>query len=418
MPTPPAFLAAQAPETAFVQPFALNAGDRSSGLKPPYHLAHEEWARDFNEIKALGSAVGSSRTAEQTDIARFWSDNPPLQWNRAWRALSMAKGLGLADNARYFAMLATASADALIACWDAKFFYNFWRPVTAIRAADADGNPNTAPDPAWIGLIVTPNHPEYPAAHGCFSGASTETLTHFFGTDDVALSVDSNVPGLQHSRAHVRSLLRRADRGPRGPNLRRDALPALDANRRHDRQASVQVHDEALLPQRPNVVTPSVTTRLPWHLADDSACHAPRAECVTVCNVTSRNTHRRPLTELQQAILDQLWSSGPATADQIREALLPAHRLKDSSVRTLLRRLEVRGYVSHRLEGKTFVYEATIAPKRVAAHSVRQMIDRFWSGSVEQFLTGMVDEKILTPAEIARLARKISLAKKRKKTDA
>ena len=134
--------------------------------------------------------------------------------------------------------------------------------------------------------------------------------------------------------------------------------------------------------------------------------------------MTSRNTHRRPLTELQQAILDQLWSRGPATADQIREALLPAHRLKDSSVRTLLRRLEIRGYVSHRLEGKTFVYQATIAPTRVAAHSVRQIIDRFWSGSVEQFLTGMVDEKILTPAEIARLARKISLAKQRKKTNA
>jgi BlaI family penicillinase repressor len=145
---------------------------------------------------------------------------------------------------------------------------------------------------------------------------------------------------------------------------------------------------------------------------------AHMGECVTVCSVTPRNTPRRPLTELQQAILDQLWSGGPATADEIREALLPAHRLKDSSVRTLLRRLEVRGYVSHRLDGKTFVYAATTAPKRVAAHSVRQMIDRFWSGSVEQFLTGMMDEKILTPAEIARLARKISLAKKRKRTAA
>lgn len=106
-------------------------------------------------------------------------------------------------------------------------------------------------------------------------------------------------------------------------------------------------------------------------------------------------------------MLDRLWSSGPATAEQIREALLPAHRMKDSSVRTLLRRLEARGYVSHRLDGKTFLYEARMAPTRVAAHSVRQIIDRFWSGSVEQFLTGMVDEKILTPAEISRLARKI-----------
>ena len=139
---------------------------------------------------------------------------------------------------------------------------------------------------------------------------------------------------------------------------------------------------------------------------------------VTVCRVTNSNIQRRPVTELQQAILDRLWSSGPATAEQIREALLPAHRLKDSSVRTLLRRLEARGYVSHRLEGKTFVYAAMMAPKRVAAHSVRQIIDRFWSGSVEQFLTGMVDEKILTPTQIARLARKTSHLRKRKNTDA
>ena len=138
---------------------------------------------------------------------------------------------------------------------------------------------------------------------------------------------------------------------------------------------------------------------------------------VTVCSVTHRNTQKRPLTDLHQAILDRLWSRGPATAEQIREALLPMHQLKDSTVRTLLRRLEARGYLTHRLEGKTFIYEAAMAPKRVAAHSIRQIIDRFWSGSVEQFLTGMVDEKILTPAEIARLARKVGGAKKSRKTD-
>jgi hypothetical protein len=195
VPTPPAFLAAQAPETPFVQPFVLRS---ASQFRPqgPFRLTSDEWARDFNEVKALGAAVGSDRTAEQTDIARFWSDNPPLQWNRAWRALSVARGLGLADNARYFALLASVSADALIACWDAKYYYNFWRPVTAIRAADSDGNPETAPDPAWIGLLVTPNHPEYPAAHGCFSGASTETLKYLFGTDDISFSIDSNVAGL------------------------------------------------------------------------------------------------------------------------------------------------------------------------------------------------------------------------------
>jgi hypothetical protein len=195
VPTPPLFLAAQAPETSIVQPFALKS---ASQFRPdaPFDLASQDWARDYNEVKTLGPALGSSRTAEQTDIARFWSDNPPLQWNRVWRALSVANGLGLVDNARYFAMLATASADALIACWDAKYYYSFWRPVTAIRAGDADGNPDTAPDPEWIGLLITPNHPEYPAAHGCFSGASTETLKSFFGTDNVGFSMDSFAAGV------------------------------------------------------------------------------------------------------------------------------------------------------------------------------------------------------------------------------
>jgi len=194
-PTPPAFLGAQAPEIPFVQPFTMHAASQFRP-EPPPSLISKEWAQDYNEVKALGAAVGSSRTAEQTEIARFWSDNPPLQWNRAWRALSIAKGLGRLDNARYFAILTTASADALIACWDAKYFYNFWRPVTAIRAGDSDGNSETTPDRTWISLIVTPNHPEYPAAHGCFSAASTETLKHFFGTDQIAFSIDSTVAGL------------------------------------------------------------------------------------------------------------------------------------------------------------------------------------------------------------------------------
>jgi BlaI family penicillinase repressor len=127
--------------------------------------------------------------------------------------------------------------------------------------------------------------------------------------------------------------------------------------------------------------------------------------------VTERNIHKRPLTELQQAILELLWSRRSATADEVREGLLPAHKLKDSSVRTLLRRMEARGYISHRTEGKSFVYEASLPPRSVAAHSVRQLIDRFWAGSVEQFLTGMVQEKVLTSSELARLARKIRAKK-------
>jgi BlaI family penicillinase repressor len=113
------------------------------------------------------------------------------------------------------------------------------------------------------------------------------------------------------------------------------------------------------------------------------------------------------LTDLQQAIVDLVWRAGGATAEQVREALAPRRALKDSTVRTLLRRLEERHYLTHRLEGKMFVYEAAAAPRSVAARSVQQIIERFWSGSAEQFLAGMVDEKVLTPAQIRRLAAKI-----------
>src|SRR5262249_4424590 len=174
-PTPPAFLPALTPEIARVQPLTLLSPSQFRA-EPPPALNSETWVRDYNETKQLGAAAGSARTPEQTDLARFISDQPTMQWNRAWRGIATARGLSLVDNARFFAMLTTAGADALIACWDSKFFYNFWRPVTAIRAGDTDGNSNTTPDPNWIGVVVTPNHPEYPAAHGCFSGASGETL--------------------------------------------------------------------------------------------------------------------------------------------------------------------------------------------------------------------------------------------------
>jgi BlaI family penicillinase repressor len=123
--------------------------------------------------------------------------------------------------------------------------------------------------------------------------------------------------------------------------------------------------------------------------------------------MTSRNSSRSALTQLQQAILEFLWSDGPATAEQIREALRPRHPLKDPSVRTLLRRLEARGYVAHRTEGKVFVYRTLVPRRRVAAGAVQQIIERFWSGSVEQFLVGMVDEKVLSLRQLERLAEKV-----------
>ena len=123
--------------------------------------------------------------------------------------------------------------------------------------------------------------------------------------------------------------------------------------------------------------------------------------------MTLRNITKRPLTDLQQTILEFIWSTGPATAEQVREALRPLHNLKDPTVRTLLRRLEARGYLSHRVEGKVFVYRARVPQQSVAARAVQHIIDRFCSGSVEQFLVGMVDEKVLSIEEIQRLARKV-----------
>jgi BlaI family penicillinase repressor len=130
-------------------------------------------------------------------------------------------------------------------------------------------------------------------------------------------------------------------------------------------------------------------------------------DCVTYCNVTVRHTWSPRLTDLQQAILDVIWTEGPSSAERIREALRTRHPLKDSSVRTMLRRLEARGYLRHRTEGKAFVYTAKLAPKGLAARTVRHVIERFCAGSVEQFLVGLVDEHVVPLEELQRLMRQV-----------
>ena len=134
-------------------------------------------------------------------------------------------------------------------------------------------------------------------------------------------------------------------------------------------------------------------------------------ESVTLSSVTLSNRSIRPLTEQQQAVLDFVWSKGSATAEQVREYLRPKHPLKDSSMRTILRRLEARGYLKHRLAGKTFVYEAKTSARSVTLRAVRHLIERFWEGSAEQFIAGMVDAKVLTPQALERLAKKVKDAK-------
>jgi hypothetical protein len=179
-----------------VRPLTLTSNDqfRPDGPNP---LTSAEYAEDFNEVKAYGRADSAVRTPEQTEVARFWSENAAIQWPRTERALASEKGLSVAESARMLALTRVAAADALLACFDAKYHYVFWRPIYAIRRADTDGNPATEPDPSWTPLLFV-NHPEYPGAHGCVTKAITEALAAFFGTDEVAFSVHSTVTGTTH----------------------------------------------------------------------------------------------------------------------------------------------------------------------------------------------------------------------------
>jgi hypothetical protein len=163
-----------------VRPFSLKSGNQ---LRPaaPYSLKSSQWVKDFNEVKKMGAKTGSARTAEQTEIAAFWALTGPATYNPVIRQLAAAKALDILDNARLFALFSMATADASIAIFDAKYAYNFWRPVTAIRNADLDGNNATERNPTWEPFIATPMHPEYPCAHCISQGSAASVLEAFFG---------------------------------------------------------------------------------------------------------------------------------------------------------------------------------------------------------------------------------------------
>jgi membrane-associated phospholipid phosphatase len=200
-PTPPAFAAYLLPQWAFVLPFALPA---SAFMRPPGppSLDSPEWVADYNEVKALGRSVGSARTPEQSLIALFWADGagtetPPGHWNRLAQRVSADHRNSLEETARLFALLNIAMADAAICAWDAKYTSDFWRPVTAIRSGDTDGNPATVADPAWTSFIVTPPFPDYISGHSTFSGAAATVLATFYGTDHISFTLGSNgLPGV------------------------------------------------------------------------------------------------------------------------------------------------------------------------------------------------------------------------------
>jgi membrane-associated phospholipid phosphatase len=203
-PTPPAHKAALLPQWRYLTPFAMR-GTTQFTLTDPPTLTSREYTAAFAEVKALGERNSATRTPEQTVIAWFWDDaegtvTPPGHWNRIAQAVARQRGLSLADSARLFALLNITLADAGILCWECKFRYNLWRPVTAVREADRDGNPDTEPDAAWTPLLTTPNFPAYTSGHSTFSSAAATALALFFGTDEVRFRIGSDgLPGVVRS---------------------------------------------------------------------------------------------------------------------------------------------------------------------------------------------------------------------------
>ena len=162
-----------------VTPFVLRSGSQFRPEPPPDRNS-ELYARDYNEIKTIGVSTGSSRTAEQTQIATFWRASPTAIWNNVLRQLVLTRNSDLSENARLFALFYLAAADASIACWEAKYEYNFWRPQPAIINGASDGNDATVGNLTWQPLVTTPPHPEYPSGHTANSGAMAKILISEF----------------------------------------------------------------------------------------------------------------------------------------------------------------------------------------------------------------------------------------------
>jgi hypothetical protein len=188
-PTPPASANPQTPFLQYVTPFGYDDGARFRPKSPPA-LESRTYTTDYNELKDIGRATDSSRTDEQSATALFWSPSASALWTANIR--SLAGSMDLLTAARFEALGIAAVTNALIGCWDAKYTYMFWRPITAIRAADIDGNSATDPESGWMPFIVTPAHPEYPAAHSTVGAAVLGFYTVWFGTDEFPLAFKGN----------------------------------------------------------------------------------------------------------------------------------------------------------------------------------------------------------------------------------
>ena len=188
-----------------VRPFTY---DSPSDYRPdgPLGLTSKRYARDVAEVQAYGRAGSTVRTPAQTETVRFFTDQAFLQYSRALRGLATARDLDLRESARLLGYVHVATADTMIACWEAKYDYSFWRPNHAIQRADTDGNPATPPDPTWLPLIVG-NHPEYPSGHACYTAAVTESLQNYFGTKRVELVLTSTTTGTTRTYGRLDQLV-------------------------------------------------------------------------------------------------------------------------------------------------------------------------------------------------------------------
>jgi hypothetical protein len=190
-----------------MRPFTLKAAD---DFLPdgPAALSSEDWKRDYNLTRTYGGTTSTIRSAAETEIGVFYTEHTGQQYARMFNTLATTNNLGVEDSARMMAMLWTGAADAVIGCFNAKYKFGFWRPVTAINAGG--GSTDLTADPTWTPLGTTPNHPEYPAAHGCVTGAVSSLIADFFGTTRVAIAIDSKAftDGLhQHTFTDTRDLM-------------------------------------------------------------------------------------------------------------------------------------------------------------------------------------------------------------------
>jgi hypothetical protein len=167
-----------------MKPFAMSKGSQFRP-NPPIALESKEWATDYNELKEYGGQISAKRTVQQTEIARFWLVSPPMAYHPFARQLVIAKQMSVVDSARFMALVSVGITDATIAVLDAKYHYNFWRPITAIRNGDIDGNPATDREATWQPIANTPMHPEYPCAHCIQSGSVAGVVKAVLGTADI-----------------------------------------------------------------------------------------------------------------------------------------------------------------------------------------------------------------------------------------